>query len=194
MRLFDISTSPLAACHVATSSLRRVVLKASMMARNLCLVCRLYACYVMPICPPLPQPPQLQSIACEFWCALQEFAERLFSRLQKGNERLETRLCMMSVISRAVGVHQLLLLNFYPFLQKYIQPHQRDVTQILAVLVQVTSIKCLPLPLPCIINKRLHKIVLLLLNSVLLLQSSRSGQTVGTLPSPAARDQSSRAG
>lgn len=66
----------------------------------------------------------------------QEFAERLFRRLQKGNERLETRLCMMSVISRAIGVHHLSLLNFYPFLQKYIQPHQRDVTQILAILVQ----------------------------------------------------------
>lgn len=75
---------------------------------------------------------------------MQEFAERLFSRLQKGKdrfERLETRLCMMSVVSRAVGVHHLLLLNFYPFLQKYIQPHQRDVTQILAILVQVTSAK-----------------------------------------------------
>lgn len=67
----------------------------------------------------------------------QTFAERLFARLQKANERLETRLAMMAVISRAVGVHQLLLLNFYPFLQKYIQPHQRDVTQILAILIQV---------------------------------------------------------
>jgi uncharacterized membrane protein len=48
---------------------------------------------------------------------------------------------MMAVISRAVGVHQLLLLNFYPFLQKYIQPHQRDVTQILAILIQVGSLQ-----------------------------------------------------
>ena len=69
--------------------------------------------------------------------SLQDFADRLFARLQKANERLETRLCMMSVISRAVGVHKLQLLNFYPFLQKYIQPHQRDVPQILAFLVQV---------------------------------------------------------
>ena len=69
---------------------------------------------------------------------LQTFAERLFARLQKANERLETRLAMMAVISRAVGVHKLLLLNFYPFLQKYIQPHQRDVTNILAILIQVS--------------------------------------------------------
>ena len=70
-------------------------------------------------------------------CFAQTFAERLFGRLQRTNERLETRLAMMGVISRAVGVHKLLLLNFYPFLQKYIQPHQRDVTHILAILVQV---------------------------------------------------------
>ena len=75
----------------------------------------------------------------------QTFAERLFARLQKANERLETRLAMMAVISRAVGVHQLLLLNFYPFLQKYIQPHQRDVTQILAILIQVGSLQVKPL-------------------------------------------------
>lgn len=68
---------------------------------------------------------------------VQTFAEKLFARLQKANERLETRLAMMGVCSRAIGVHRLLLLNFYPFLQKYIQPHQRDVTRILAILVQV---------------------------------------------------------
>lgn len=37
---------------------------------------------------------------------------------------------------RVIGVHKLLLLNFYPFLQKYIAPHQRDVTVVLAALVQ----------------------------------------------------------
>jgi protein SDA1 len=37
---------------------------------------------------------------------------------------------------RVVGVHKLLLLNFYPFLQKYIAPHQRDVTAVLATLAQ----------------------------------------------------------
>lgn len=43
---------------------------------------------------------------------------------------------MMKVIARAVGLHRLILLNFYPFLQKYVQPHQRDVTQLLAAAVQ----------------------------------------------------------
>jgi hypothetical protein len=43
---------------------------------------------------------------------------------------------MMMAISRAVGIHRLTLLNFYPYLQRYIQPHQRDVTQLLAAAVQ----------------------------------------------------------
>lgn len=44
---------------------------------------------------------------------------------------------MMRAVSRVVGVHRLILLNFYPFLQKYIRPHQHDVTHILAALIQV---------------------------------------------------------
>ncbi len=78
-------------------------------------------------CPcPLPLPPQT-------------FAERLFSRVHNGQERFETRLAALTVISRVMGVHKLLLLNFYPFVQKYCQPHQRDVTQLLAALVQVSA-------------------------------------------------------
>ncbi|XP_073099414.1 uncharacterized protein [Elaeis guineensis] len=64
------------------------------------------------------------------------FAEKLFSRLQKCNERFEVRMMMLKVIARTVGLHHLILLNFYPFLQKYVQPHQRDVTELLAAAVQ----------------------------------------------------------
>ena len=71
-------------------------------------------------------------------CPLQDFAEKLLARLQKsGNQRFETRLAMMRAVSRVVGVHRLILLNFYPFLQKYIRPHQHDVTHVLAALIQV---------------------------------------------------------
>uniref|UniRef100_A0A0D6QXD4 Protein SDA1 n=1 Tax=Araucaria cunninghamii TaxID=56994 RepID=A0A0D6QXD4_ARACU len=66
----------------------------------------------------------------------QAFAEKLFSRLQTCNERFEVKMMIMKVIARAVGLHRLILLNFYPFLQKYVQPHQRDVTQLLAAAVQ----------------------------------------------------------
>ncbi|CAN1312861.1 Protein SDA1 homolog [Linum perenne] len=73
----------------------------------------------------------------------QGFAEKLFSRLQKCNERFEVKMMLMKVIARAIGLHHLILLNFYPFLQKYcqrssnfLQPHQRDVTNLLAAAVQ----------------------------------------------------------
>ncbi|CAM0902564.1 unnamed protein product [Alopecurus aequalis] len=66
----------------------------------------------------------------------QGFAEKLFSRLQKCNERFEVRMTMLKVISRSIGLHHLVLLNFYPYLQRYVQPHQRDVTTLLAAAVQ----------------------------------------------------------
>ncbi|KAF9677853.1 hypothetical protein SADUNF_Sadunf08G0150900 [Salix dunnii] len=66
----------------------------------------------------------------------QGFAERLFSRLQTCNERFEVKMMMLKVIARTVGLHRLILLNFYPFLQKYVQPHQRDITNLLAAAVQ----------------------------------------------------------
>ncbi|KAL3697936.1 hypothetical protein R1sor_012012 [Riccia sorocarpa] len=66
----------------------------------------------------------------------QEFAEKLYARLRSCNEKFEVKLMMMQVISRTVGIHRLMLLNFYPFLQRYIEPHQRDVTLVLAAVVQ----------------------------------------------------------
>ncbi|XP_060174114.1 uncharacterized protein LOC132604573 [Lycium barbarum] len=66
----------------------------------------------------------------------QGFAEKLFSRLQTCNERFEIKMMMLKVIARTVGLHHLILLNFYPYLQRYVQPHQRDVTSLLAAAVQ----------------------------------------------------------
>lgn len=66
----------------------------------------------------------------------QGFVEKLFSRLQKCNERFEVKMMILKVIARTIGLHRLVLLNFYPFLQKYVQPHQRDVTELLAAAVQ----------------------------------------------------------
>ncbi|KAL4581886.1 hypothetical protein LXL04_006420 [Taraxacum kok-saghyz] len=66
----------------------------------------------------------------------QGFAEKLFSRLQTCEERFEIKMMIVKVVARTVGLHRLILLNFYPFLQKYVQPHQRDVTNLLAAAVQ----------------------------------------------------------
>ncbi|KAL4302932.1 hypothetical protein GQ457_10G026270 [Hibiscus cannabinus] len=66
----------------------------------------------------------------------QGFVEKLFSRLQTCNERFEVKMMMLKVIARTVGLHRLILLNFYPFLQRYVQPHQKDITNLLAAAVQ----------------------------------------------------------
>lgn len=66
----------------------------------------------------------------------QGFAERVFGRLQSTGERFETKLLLMQIISRVVGIHKLQVLNFYPFLQRYIQPQQRDATHLLAAAAQ----------------------------------------------------------
>ncbi|KAK9090261.1 hypothetical protein Sjap_023438 [Stephania japonica] len=66
----------------------------------------------------------------------QKFVEQLFGLLQKCNERFEVKMMMVKVIARTIGLHRLVLLNFYSFLQRYVQPHQRDVTELLAAAVQ----------------------------------------------------------
>lgn len=67
----------------------------------------------------------------------QGLAEELFKRLRKGNScPYEVKLLMMNFITRLVGNHELLLLPLYPFLQRYMGGHQRDVTAVLAYSVQ----------------------------------------------------------
>ena len=43
---------------------------------------------------------------------------------------------MLNLLSRLIGAHRLLVPNFYPFVQRYMQPHQKEVTSILAAAVQ----------------------------------------------------------
>lgn len=74
----------------------------------------------------------------------QEMAERLLRQLEKSTERYEVKLMMMDLISRLIGVHQLMLLNFYSFIQRYLQPHQQDVTRILLFVSQASHELVLP--------------------------------------------------
>ena len=53
------------------------------------------------------------------------FAEKLFSQLELCSERFEVKVMMVNLISRLIGIHQLLLFNFYPFMQRFLKPHQR---------------------------------------------------------------------
>ncbi|GMH85777.1 hypothetical protein TrST_g4813 [Triparma strigata] len=48
----------------------------------------------------------------------------------------ETKLLIINFITRLVGIHNLLLLPLYPFLQKYLTGHQSGVTRLLAYVVQ----------------------------------------------------------
>lgn len=69
----------------------------------------------------------------------QALAERLFKKLRQPGEKFEVKLLLMNFISRLIGCHKLVLLSFYSFLQRYITSHQKDVTHILAYLIQVLS-------------------------------------------------------
>lgn len=66
----------------------------------------------------------------------QNLAEKLFMKLRQSGERFEVKLLLMNFVSRLIGCHKLLLLNFYSFLQRYLTSHQAEVTHILAYLIQ----------------------------------------------------------
>mmetsp|Transcript_9876 Transcript_9876/g.20932 ORF Transcript_9876/g.20932 Transcript_9876/m.20932 type:complete len:879 (+) Transcript_9876:327-2963(+) len=68
----------------------------------------------------------------------QGLAEAVLKRLKnpKASIPYKNKLLMMNFVTRLVGNHELLVLNLYPFLQKYMGGQQRDVTGILAYAVQ----------------------------------------------------------
>lgn len=46
------------------------------------------------------------------------------------------RLLQMGLCARVIGVHKLQTLGFYSYLQRYLQPRQKDVTRILLFAAQ----------------------------------------------------------
>ncbi|XP_077258647.1 SDA1 domain containing protein Mys45A isoform X1 [Temnothorax americanus] len=68
----------------------------------------------------------------------QDFAERLFKQIEKNNDRFEVKLMTLDVVSRLIGLHSLFLLNFYPYIQRFLQPHQREVTKLLQFIAQAS--------------------------------------------------------
>jgi len=56
------------------------------------------------------------------------------------------------VVSRVIGIHQLVLFNFYSFLQRFLQPHQREVTKILLALAQASHEDVPPEELRPVVN------------------------------------------
>ncbi|XP_037026416.1 protein SDA1 homolog [Bradysia coprophila] len=68
----------------------------------------------------------------------QGMAENLFKQLQAQNERFEVKLLHLDVISRLIGIHDLFLFTFYPYITRFLQPHQRQVTRILQFAAQAS--------------------------------------------------------
>lgn len=68
----------------------------------------------------------------------QGMAEDLFQQLQDGNERFEVKLLHLDVISRLIGIHDLFIFSFYPYVTRFLQPHQRQVTRILQFAAQAS--------------------------------------------------------
>lgn len=68
----------------------------------------------------------------------QGFAEKLFKLMESSNERFEVKLMCLDVISRLIGLHNLFLFNYYPFIARLLLPHQREVTRILQFAAQAS--------------------------------------------------------
>ncbi|XP_030624079.1 protein SDA1 homolog isoform X2 [Chanos chanos] len=68
----------------------------------------------------------------------QDFSEKLLKQLEDSKERFEVKIMMMELISRLIGIHELFIFNFYPFVQRFLQPHQREVTKILLCAAQAS--------------------------------------------------------
>lgn len=68
----------------------------------------------------------------------QGMAENLFKQLQSQNERFEVKLMHLDVISRLIGIHELFLFSFYPYITRFLQPHQRQVTRVMQFAAQAS--------------------------------------------------------
>ena len=69
----------------------------------------------------------------------QGVAEAVFKKIRASGSntyKFETKVLMINFVTRLVGNHELLLLPLYPFLQRYMGGHQRDVTAVLSYTVQ----------------------------------------------------------
>lgn len=68
----------------------------------------------------------------------QGMSEKLLKILDGTNKRFEVKLMILDVISRLIGLHDLFLFNYYPYIQRFLQPHQREVTKMLQFVAQAS--------------------------------------------------------
>jgi len=67
----------------------------------------------------------------------QTCCEKLFSKLKKSNDKYDVKLLMMRLTSRLIGRHQLMMLQFYPFVLRYLNSHDKDkIGEIFAMIIE----------------------------------------------------------
>lgn len=67
----------------------------------------------------------------------QAAAERLFSKLKKSNDKYDIKLLMLRLVSRLIGRHQLMILQFYPYVLRYLNSHDKDkIGEIFAMIIE----------------------------------------------------------
>jgi len=66
----------------------------------------------------------------------QTFADKLFKKLEGLNEKFEVKVMLLELVSRLIGTHQLILLNYYPYIARFLAPHQREVVRLLQFSAQ----------------------------------------------------------
>jgi protein SDA1 len=74
----------------------------------------------------------------------QGYAEKVYRVLTKSSDRFEAKVMLMALLSRLIASHQLMLLDFYSYIQKYLAPHQQHITNLMAITAQA----CHPLVTP----------------------------------------------
>jgi protein SDA1 len=92
----------------------------------------------------------------------QGFAETLFTRHvqnSKSKISLESRLLVLQLISRLVGLHKLTIISLYSYLLKHLTPRQKSVTSFLAILAQATHSLVPPDVLEPVIQKIANEFV-----------------------------------
>ena len=99
----------------------------------------------------------------------QGLAEKIFGTLKHSNERFEVRIMMMNFISRMISVHKLLLINFYPWIKRYLQPSQPSSFLLLFILLYLLLLLLLSLLLLLLLFLLLFKLLFSLFINVIII-------------------------
>lgn len=92
----------------------------------------------------------------------QGFAETLFTKHvqnSKSKITLESKLLVLQLVSRLVGLHKLTVISLYSYLLKHLTPRQNSVTSFLAILAQATHALVPPDVLEPLIQKIANEFV-----------------------------------